>query len=197
MHTKIGLNSTDVPVKVLNRNLACENAKFNVYFDHLIDELGSEIKNYLVVAPKFSKENLVTGAAILPIDEKGNIGLIRIFRPAIFSHSWEIPHGFIDDGECDKYSAIRELMEETGLVTEISNLSSMGYITPDAGVLAARVHLFVAKRCRLERKIVSELGLRGFQFFNKDEFERMIENSEVQDTFTLAAWCKYRLLEKK
>lgn len=184
----------DLPIEVVGRRLACENAKFFVYFDHVVDKTGSEVLDYLVVSPKHADVNLVTGVAILPVFDR-QIGLIRIYRPAIRDYSWEIPHGFIDEGERDKSSALRELLEETGLAVETGGFSSLGYITPDAGVLAARVHVFLAEACYASGKIQPELGLRDFRFFSFMEFERMIERSEVQDTFTLAAWCKYQLLQ--
>ena len=184
----------NMSIEVINRRLACENKKFFVYFDHIIDSTGSKEQNYLVVAPRIVNENLVTGVAILPIlDQK--IGLIRIYRPAIRDYSLEIPHGFIDEGEKVKSAALRELMEETGLAAKMSNFYSLGYITPDAGVLAARVQVFLAEACFSSGQTLAELGLRGFRFFTFMEFESMIENSEVQDTFTIAAWCKYKLLQ--
>lgn len=184
----------DLPIEVMGRRLACENTKFFVYFDHVVDKAGSDVLDYLVVAPKNADENLVTGVAILPVFD-GQIGLIRIYRPAIRDYSWEIPHGFIDEGETDQSSALRELLEETGLAVDAGRFSSLGYITPDAGVLAARVHVFLAEACYALGKIQPELGLRDFRFFSFMEFEGMIERSELQDTFTLAAWCKYQLLQ--
>lgn len=195
MTAGIEVGNRDLPVEVVNRRLACENTKFFVYFDHLIDKSGSEVQDYLVVAPKNSGQNLVTGVAILPVVD-GQIGLIRIYRPAIRDYSWEIPHGFVDEGEEENSSALRELLEETGLVAESNRFFSMGYITPDSGVLAARVHLFVAESCNAVQEIQRELGISEFRFFPLWEFEEMIKRSEVQDTFTLAALCKYQLLKK-
>lgn len=183
-----------LPIEVKARRLVCENSKFFVYFDHVVDSAGDEVQNYLVVSPKHTGANLVTGVAILPVVE-GRIGLIRIYRPAIRDYSWEIPHGFVDEGESDPSSALRELLEETGLSVAQDNFSSMGYITPDTGVLAARVHMFLAEAGLVTQAVQRELGLREFCFFSVQEFEGMIMRSEIQDTFTLAAWCKYRLLK--
>ena len=185
----------DLPIEVVDRRLACENTKFFVYFDHIIDKAGSEVRDYLVVAPKNAGKNLVTGVAVLPIAD-GQVGLVRIYRPAIRDYSWEIPHGFVDEGEDEGTSALRELLEETGVTVEPECFSSMGYITPDTGVLAARVHLFLAEAGHATQRIQHELGLREFRFFPFAKFEEMIKRSEIQDTFTLAAWCKYQLLQK-
>lgn len=181
-----------MPIEVVDRRLACENAKFFVYFDHVIDKAGHEVRDYLVVAPKNVGANLVTGVAILPIVD-GQVGLIRIYRPAVRAYSWEIPHGFLDVCENANSSALRELLEETGLTVELSSFYSLGYIAPDTGVLAARVHLFLAEACYSSQRIQHELGLMEFRFFSFLELEEMIMRSEIQDTFTLAAWCKYRL----
>jgi len=184
----------DMPVIVASRRLMCENTKFYVYFEHVIDKAGFEVRDYLVVAPKTAGGNLITGVAILPIVD-GKVGLARIYRPALRAYSWEIPHGFVDEGEDNETSAARELLEESGLVVKPACLSSLGFITPDSGVIAARVELFVAEVGQMKKPREEELGIREFCFFSFRAFEEMIQNSEVQDTFTLAAWCKYQLLQ--
>jgi len=171
--------------------LIADNLKFNVYFDHVVDQSGFEVSEYLVISPKIQDDNLVTGVAILPIVDK-KIGLIKIYRPALRDYSWEIPHGFIEQGEDDKESAVRELMEETGLA--VNTVKSLGLVTPDSGVLAARVHLFLAEHAKQTNLRTGELGIEGVQFVSQKRFKEMITNSEIQDTFTLAAWCKYQLL---
>lgn len=178
-------------MKVYSRKLVAQNLLFNIFFDHVQDDFGNEVKEYLVVSPKNSEPNMVTGCAILPIFNN-QVGLIYIERPAIRNFSWEIPHGFIDPGETQESSAQRELLEETGLKVDISQFISLGYITPDSGVLAGRVQLFAAEGKSFSVPTVSELGLTKFKFFDFSEFERMILCSEIQDTFTIAAWFKYR-----
>lgn len=188
------IRDDDAPIRVIGRHLACENTKFLVYLDHVVDHAGFEVKNYLVVAPKNAGKDLVTGVAILPIVD-GRVGLVQIYRPAIRAYSWEIPHGFVDEGEDNETSALRELLEETGLTADTKSFTSLGFITPDAGVLAARVQLYVAEIGSLPIQRKGELGLREFRLFHPQEIEVMIGRSEIQDTFTLAAWCKYCLLQ--
>lgn len=177
-------------VSVRHRQLACENSKFQVFFDHVVDSTGPEVPNYLVVSPRQQGKNMLAGIAILPL-MAGRIGLIRIYRPPIRSWSWEIPHGFIEHGESGQASAARELGEEAGLVA--ASIASLGFITPDSGVLAARVELFLARDCSILACQQAEIGLRELCFFSVAEFEEMILRSEIQDTFTLAAWCRVRL----
>lgn len=119
-------------VNLLERRPTCKNSKFSVYSQHVIDSACFEVKDYLIVQPKQQLEGLFTGVAILPL-LNSKVGLIKIFRPATNDFSWEIPHGFIEGVEQVETSAMRELKEETGLVA--SDIISLGYITPDSGVL--------------------------------------------------------------
>ncbi len=182
----------DQQIEIKKRKLVAENQKFDIYFDHVFDPAGFEVPEYLVVQPKVMSDNMVTGVAILPI-QNNSIGLINIYRPALRNYSLEIPHGFVEEGEENKKTAVRELMEETGIT--VNNVKSLGYFTPDGGVLAARVHLYLATDCDYINRQTPEVGLREFKFYSQSEFEQMVTTSKVQDAFTLAAWCKYKLLK--
>jgi ADP-ribose pyrophosphatase len=172
------------------RRLACENSQFFVYFDDLTHH-GHHAQDYLVVAPKQVSADLVTGVAVLPIVD-GKFGLLKIYRHAIQSDSWEIPRGFIDAGESDLTAALRELTEETGLSCDRSQIKSLGFVTPDAGVLAARVHVHVALGCtRIQPYSALELGHREFCLFNPAEIEELIVSSDIQDPCTAISYYKY------
>lgn len=180
----------NVTIKRINRKLFYQNIVFNFYLDHIQDDAGNEIKEYFVMQPKNMKENGGGGVAILPfINNK--IGLINIYRPPLNSYQWEIPHGFIESGETDQKAAARELAEETGLIVDFESCISLGFVAPDAGVIAARVHLFVVESIIETSQSTYELGLGKFVFFDISEIKRMIFNSEIQDGFTLVAIFKY------
>ncbi|MBQ9264790.1 MAG: NUDIX hydrolase [Clostridia bacterium] len=55
-------------------------------------------------------------AAIVPVDDKGYVTLVRQFRVAVNKCTWEIPAGKLDSPAEDPFAAAqRELEEETGL----------------------------------------------------------------------------------
>jgi ADP-ribose pyrophosphatase len=56
--------------------------------------------------------------AILPLDDKGIVHMVRQHRPAINRTIIEIPAGLIDDGESMEQAAARECEEETGYLPE-------------------------------------------------------------------------------
>lgn len=55
------------------------------------------------------------GAAVVALDEKGNICLLRQYRHVFKDWLWELPAGKIDDAEEPIVTARRELMEEAGV----------------------------------------------------------------------------------
>ena len=194
MKSKMTSKSKQRPEVVLHsRKLACENTVFQVFLDHIVAQDGTSVEDYLVVAPRNKTEHLVTGVSVLPI-VGDKIGLIRIYRHAIEDYSWEVPRGFVETGESEISSAIRELKEETGLECAPEDMVSLGYILPEPGILAARVQLFAAMNCtKPESFEATELGHKESRLVNLTEARSMIETSVLQDPSTIISY--YRFLE--
>ena len=176
---------------LIKRRLACENTRFSVFLDDIGSQGRVQVENYLVVAPKLLTGNLIAGVAVLPvIDEK--MGLLRIYRHALQCSLWEIPRGFIETGESVRNSALRELEEETGLTCPDSDLESLGIVAPEPGVLAARAHLFIARRCRKLREFAAEeFGHTEFRWFTQSQVSALHDAGEIQDSTTLIAYLLY------
>lgn len=176
---------------VHQRRLGCENSRFKIFLDDL-EGNGEIIRNYLVVVPKIKTGDLITGVAVLPIVD-GKLGLLRIYRHAIQRHLWEVPRGFVDPDESDRNSALRELEEETGLLCADADLESLGIFAPEPGILAARVHLFVARRCHVVRPFSGkEFGHKEFRLFKSEQVSALQESGEIQDSSTLIAYIRFR-----
>ena len=178
--------------RLRQRRLACENIRFEIFLDDVENPNGEIVHDYLVVAPKVRTGELITGVAVLP-EIDGKLGLLRIYRHAIQRYLWEIPRGFVDPGESDRSSALRELEEETGLLCADADLESLGTFAPEPGILAARVHLFVAHRCRAVRPFVAEeFGHKEFRLFDPAQLLALHESGEIQDSSTLIACFRSR-----
>lgn len=159
-----------------------------MFLDDIAYRGHASIPDYLVVRPKQLADNLIAGVAVLPIVDN-KIGLLRIYRHAIQCYLWEIPRGFVDAGESDRSAALRELEEETGLVCADNDLESLGIIAPEPGILAARVHLFVAGRCRVIKPFSGEeFGHIDFQRFETAQVLALHVAGELQDSTTLIAY---------
>ncbi len=82
-------------------------------------------------------------AAILPIDDEGNIVMVKQYRKPAEKVLLEIPAGTLEEGEDPLKCAKRELTEETGFAArEFAPLISF-YSTP--GFTTERLYIYVAK----------------------------------------------------
>src|SRR5262249_20794983 len=82
-------------------------------------------------------------AAIVALDNAGDVTLVRQYRHAAGGFIWEIPAGTLDAGEDAPACAARELREEAGLVA--AELVHLGSILTAPGFCDERIHLFLAR----------------------------------------------------
>lgn len=85
---------------------------------------------------------------IIPVTSEGDVVLIRQYRAGRNEVCLEIPGGMVDPGEDPRNTAVRELAEETGYVPESVEL--LGVVSPNPAFMNNRLHLYVARNCRLE-----------------------------------------------
>jgi ADP-ribose pyrophosphatase len=125
-------------------------------------------------------------AAVVPLDEHGNVTLIRQYRHAVGGYLWEVPAGKLDPGEAPATCAARELAEEVGL--EASTLEPIGSVVTCPGFCDEVIHLFLATQLRkvpMQREVdeviesVSAVPLRAAI--------EMIRSGEIRDSKTIAA----------
>jgi len=174
-----------------NRRLAAANSKWKVYLEGLADERGNEIHDYMVIESHHSRPDRVTGVAVLPIIDAGFV-LVCCYRHALRSKLWEVPRGFIDEGETPAAAALRELNEETGLSCAPNDLRPLGFYAPEPSSLAARGALFAATRCRgVPRLAADEIGLEAIQVVDSARMAELVSAGEIEDAGTLIAFYRY------
>jgi ADP-ribose pyrophosphatase len=89
-----------------------------------------------------------SGVSVLAFDEHGRVVLTRQFRPGPERVQFDLPSGFVDEGEEPVAAAARELAEETGYE---GSLREVACLTPNAYSTEVR-HVFVATDCRRARE---------------------------------------------
>jgi ADP-ribose pyrophosphatase len=83
-------------------------------------------------------------AAIVPIDDRGNVVFVRQYRLAVGDVTLEVPAGVLDADEPLEAAAQRELQEETGLKAgKITPLGPRFFVSP--GISTEWIQAFLAE----------------------------------------------------
>jgi len=82
-------------------------------------------------------------AAIVAVDDRNEVVVIRQLRHAAGGFIWEVPAGTLAPGEGPAACARRELREEAGLLA--GQWTALGSILTTPGFCDERIHLFLAR----------------------------------------------------
>lgn len=95
--------------------------------------------------------------AIVARTPSGLFPIVRQFRPAVESYTWELPAGLLEQGEDPEQCCRRELLEEVGLIAR--SVSYLGTSYPDTGRLANRQHVYFVEASEPDPGFVPEPGI--------------------------------------
>lgn len=162
----------------LARDIVYQSPWVNLYLDTVKFPNGLLIEKFhLLDFPRAAVTALVE-------DDSGNILFAQICRYTSGATEWELPAGGMEAGESEIDGAKREVLEETGYVSEGHEL--MYSYRPMNG---STNQVFHVVRCRatdfiqeFDRNEVSET-----RWFAKDEVKQMIEEKVIADGSTLTA----------
>lgn len=87
----------------------------------------------------------------------GRLPIVRQFRPAVESETWELPAGLLEPNEAPEHAARRELMEETGAAPIDVHL--LGALYPDTGRLENRIHIVAVEAALPSADFMPEPGM--------------------------------------
>lgn len=128
------------------------------------------------------------GVSILAIkDDK--IIVQQQYRYPIRSWQWELPGGFVDEGESYEEAAIRELKEETGY--EAKSVQDLGAFYPSFGSTNEQIHLFAIECGELGESAREPGELLSVTLMPVDKFRKLIASGQFMHGAGLAAWARY------
>jgi ADP-ribose pyrophosphatase len=129
-------------------------------------------------------------AAIVALDESGNIAMLHQYRYAIGGYIWEIPAGCRNAGETPLQCAGRELAEEARL--SATRWDHLGTIVTIPSFCDERIDLYLARDLELA---TGTLDIDEVIRVEKRSFAdalRMIRSGEIVDAKTIAALYRAR-----
>ncbi len=112
------------------------NPFITVREDQAVQENGEE--------SRFGIVEMKPGVSVLPLDDDGNVHLIKVYRFTLDREMIEAIAGGMDEGETPQEAAERELREEAGITAE--EWVSLGVVDQLTEVVSSPNHLFLARR---------------------------------------------------
>jgi ADP-ribose pyrophosphatase len=124
---------------------------------------------------------------VVGFDSAGRIAVVRQFRPAVETETWELPAGLVDDGEGPEVSAAREFWEETGFrPSKLIPLASPMF--PDTGRLGNRIYYYLAELVTQDLAgFIPEKGIE-VQWLSAQELEDAIDQGRFGHALHVVAF---------
>ena len=111
-----------MPFKLLKSEVLMKGRAFTIRRDHLETPDGRETKFEIIEHGG--------SVVIIPIDEHGDMLLVRQYRHATGGDLLELPAGTLDGDEDPEVCAAREIREETGMAAGTLKKVSDFYLAP-------------------------------------------------------------------
>lgn len=135
------------------------------------------------------------GACILPVDEAGNVYLVRQFRYAIGEEIWELPAGKLEAGEDPFEAARRELGEECGLTAD--HFTALGVVYPTVGYDSERIYIWAATGLHPAAQHLDEDEFLDVVKMPLEKALALVLDGTIRDSKTQVGLMKYALLRGK
>ncbi len=122
---------------------------------------------------------------IVPVDEQGNVLLVRQYRKPAEDFLLEIPAGGVEPGEDPQETALRELQEEISYSAgNVQHLASF-WVSP--GWCTEYMHAYLATDLRPATLDADDDEAITVERFQLSDIPELIQNGEIQDGKSIAS----------
>ncbi len=133
--------------------------------------------------------------AIVALDARQRVLLVKQYRSAAGCELWEIPAGTLEAGEAPAHCAARELEEESGY--RAAEWRALGYFYSSPGILTEKMYLFLARRLVPGSSNRQADEFLQTQFFSFGHALKMIERGDIVDAKTIVGLLRVgRLIQR-
>ena len=140
-------------------------------------ENGAVVTRELVIHPG--------GVCIVPVNENGEVYLVKQFRYPFQEVLTEVPAGKLEFGENHRDAGLRELKEETG--AECENFEYLGVMYPSVAYLTEKIHMYLATGLKFDKQALDEDEFLDVIKVKLSDAVDMVLNGEIKDGKTQTA----------
>lgn len=172
-----------------NSNYIYRGSIINLRCDTAILPNGKTAKREVIEHPG--------GVCVLPVDEKGDILLVKQFRYPYMEETLEVPAGKRDkEGDSNPLSCgKRELKEETGVTAE--NYIPAGTLYPSPGYCNEVIYMYIATGLSYGDKQLDEDEFINVYRIPLESAVQMVLGGEIPDSKTQTVILKAAILLKQ
>jgi len=166
-----------MPFELLKSEVLMKGRAFAIRRDHLKTPDGRETKLEIIEHGG--------SVVIIPVDENGNVLLVRQYRHATGKDLLELPAGTLDEDEDPEVCAAREIREETGMAARVLTKLGEFYLAP--GYSDEFMSVYLATELSHSPLDADDDEFLSVEAVPIAEAIRMAERGEIPDAKSLAA----------
>lgn len=170
--------------KTISSELKFDGKVVKLYVDEAELDNGQRAYRELIKHPG--------GVCVLPLDEDGNVYMVKQFRYPFGRALYELPAGKLEYGEDHRACGIRELKEETGATAD--ELEYLGCIYPTVAYDTEIIHMYLARGLHFGSQQLDEGEFLDVIKLPFDKVFEMAMNGELPDAKTQTAVLKTKLI---
>ena len=129
-------------------------------------------------------------AAIVPVDEKGNIILVRQYRHPAKDMILEIPAGTFEFGEDPYDCAKRELEEEIGY--KANSIVFVNWTYASVGICSEKIYLYIATDLVKTQQNLDEDEFLEIEKYPLEQAYKMVFDGTIRDSKTVMGILAYK-----
>ncbi len=125
------------------------------------------------------------GVCVVPVNEKGEVYLVKQFRYPFGEVLTEIPAGKLEVGEDHRSAGLRELKEEVG--AESGKFEYLGVMYPSVAYLTEKIHMYLATELTFGEQSLDEDEFLDVEKMPLSQAVSMVLDGSIKDGKTQTA----------